>query len=166
MLNRPRQFLFQLSLTVIPTTLKYKQSRKTHHFGTSSWSSQVRVDSSSTLPASHEIRRGWPLTQVMRRPQSPGTAKRGKGRNLAEIEWAGTWSGQLNPTISEIGFTDKGVSIICSVLVKACDVWRFGISLCRRLLSRVFYLGSEGRVQGVHEIGWEKYYNLISTNLT
>jgi hypothetical protein len=94
---------------------------QTHHLGTSSWSSQVRLDSSSALPSSHEMSRGCPLTQVMRRRQSPGTGKRGKGRNLAETEWAGTLSGHLNPTMAGIRVTRRWDmlhthSVLCSAL--------------------------------------------------
>lgn len=68
------------------------------HWGTCSGSSQVRDDSSNTFPSPHEISRGYPLTQVIRRPQSPGTANRGYGQNFAATLLEGTFVGHLKPT--------------------------------------------------------------------
>lgn len=74
--------------------------------GTTSGSSQVRVDSSNTFPSPQEIRRGKPLTQVIRRPQSPGTGKRGYGQNFAATVLLGTFVGHLKPITAENSYID------------------------------------------------------------
>lgn len=66
-------------------------------------SSQVKVFWSKTLSSPQVMRRGWPSTQVMRRWQSPGTGKRGKGQNLAAGDPDGTLAGHENPTTAKKG---------------------------------------------------------------
>lgn len=64
-------------------------------------SSQVNVFASKTLSSPQVMRRGCPSTQVIRRWQSPGTGKRGKGQNLAAGEPEGTLAGHENPTTAK-----------------------------------------------------------------
>lgn len=69
--------------------------------GTNSCSSQVNVDWSNAFPSPHAIKRGKPLTHVIKRPQSPGTGNLGYGQNFAATLSDGTFVGHLNPTTAE-----------------------------------------------------------------
>lgn len=80
--------------------IKEKKIQDIYHLGTSSGSAHVNVSSSNTLPSPQVFSRGQPLTQVIKRSQSFGTANLGQGQNLAAAECGSTFSGHLNPTTS------------------------------------------------------------------